>query len=201
MKMAKASDADMEMAIELTNALEKLSSQWGALMPEKIEVISGNEESERFDIDDHEQCKRALEYLILLARSASLFRVVFGMTVLLDPRNKIVDPDVDILERHPDFVDIAQTTKAVYLVATGEITNGMEQYTRHDVCPPNCDAEKLYTTPQAVNAELLAALQSMVVAFHPAEHEIEDSNEAYMLEWFPEWTKARAVLKKVGGAA
>ena len=60
---------------------------------------------------------------------------------------------------------------------------------------------RLYTAPQAVNAELLSALQSMVAAFHPAEHEIEDSNEAYMLEWFPEWTKARAVLKKIGGAA
>lgn len=41
----------------------------------------------------------------------------------------------------------AQTGNAVYLVATGEITNGMEQYTRHDVCPPLCDAEKLFTHP------------------------------------------------------
>lgn len=106
MKMAKASMADMEMAIDLTNALESISSHWGALMPEKIEVVGDDEESERFDIDDHDQCKRVLEYLILLARSASLFRVVFGMSVLLDPRNRIVDPDADTLERHPDFAEV-----------------------------------------------------------------------------------------------
>lgn len=35
----------------------------------------------------------------------------------------------------------------VYLVATGVHHEGEETYTRHDVCPPMCDAEKLYTAP------------------------------------------------------
>lgn len=35
----------------------------------------------------------------------------------------------------------------VFIVATGETHNGQETYTRHDVRPPLCDAEVLYTTP------------------------------------------------------
>lgn len=102
MKMAKASEADMNMAMELSSALESLSTRWGAYMPEKIERLTGDAENERFEIDDHEQCRRVIEHLIELVRSASLMRVVFGMTVMLDPRNKCVDPDADVIEHHPD---------------------------------------------------------------------------------------------------
>jgi hypothetical protein len=35
--------------------------------------------------------------------------------------------------------------KPVWLVATGETHEGQETYTRHDVCPPLCDAELLFT--------------------------------------------------------
>lgn len=104
MKMAKASEADIGVAIELVNALEALAGKWGAYMPEKISRATVESDSERFDIDSHNDCVRVLEYLIGLARSASLFRVVFGMTVLLDPLNKIVDPDADTLELHPDTI-------------------------------------------------------------------------------------------------
>lgn len=104
MKMAKASEADLNMAIELTNALEALAGRWGAVMPEKIERCEQDCEFERFDIDDPKQCRRVIEYLIRLTRSASLMRVVWGMQVLLDPRNRMVDPDADTLEHHPDVV-------------------------------------------------------------------------------------------------
>lgn len=43
---------------------------------------------------------------------------------------------------------IAEHAK-VYLVATGDTNGGNETYTRHDVRPPLCDAEVLYTAPQA----------------------------------------------------
>ena len=99
MKMAKASQADIEMAMELANALEALSSRWGATMPQKIaEAALGVTE---FCIDDPEHCRRVCEYLINLGRSASLFRVVMGMAVVLDPRNELLDPDADTLEAHP----------------------------------------------------------------------------------------------------
>lgn len=80
MKMAKASQADIEMAMELAGALEALSSRWGASMPEKIaKGQTGEDRDEAFSLDDHEDCRRVCEYLINLDRSASLFRVVMGM--------------------------------------------------------------------------------------------------------------------------
>ena len=104
MKMAKASEADLDAAMELCNALDALTQRWGATMPEKIEQLTGHMESEYFDEDDSEQCKRVVAYLRELANRASLMRVVWGMAVLLDPATKMVDPDADTLEHHPDTV-------------------------------------------------------------------------------------------------
>jgi hypothetical protein len=104
MKMAKASEADMEMALELSMALDAITGRWGATMPEKIAKPEGTSDTEYFDPDDPEQCVRLVAYLRELVSSASLMRVVFGMLVLLDPRNKIVDPNSDVLEHHPDIV-------------------------------------------------------------------------------------------------
>jgi hypothetical protein len=40
-------------------------------------------------------------------------RVVFGMAVVLDPRNEVVDPDADTLEIHPKYAAaISQATGA-----------------------------------------------------------------------------------------
>lgn len=104
MKMAKASEADLKMAMDLCNALDSLTSRWGARMPEAIEQPRGTSDTEYFDADDSEQCKRVVAYLLKLAGSASLMRVVWGMAVLLDPRNEIVDPGSDVLEIHPKFL-------------------------------------------------------------------------------------------------
>lgn len=104
MKMAKASEADMNMAFKLAHALEAISDRFGATMPEEISIQQELDESERFWLDDDENCRRVCEYLIRLNRSASLIRVVMGVAVLLDPRNKLVDPNSDMLEHHPDTV-------------------------------------------------------------------------------------------------
>lgn len=104
MKMAKASEADLEMAMELVNALEAISSRWGATMPEKIAKPPSDDEEEGFSLDDDENCARVCEYLIRLTRSASLMRVVWGAAVMLDPRNQCVDPDADTIEHHPDTI-------------------------------------------------------------------------------------------------
>ena len=101
MKMAKASQADLDMALELTQAIDAISGRWGGVMPEKIERLQDGRETEPFDPDDAEQCKRIVAYLLELADRASLMRVVWGLVVLLDPRNKIVDPAADTLERYP----------------------------------------------------------------------------------------------------
>ncbi|WP_427501712.1 hypothetical protein ACQE3E_23855 (plasmid) [Methylomonas sp. MED-D] len=103
MKMAKANQADLDMALELTSALEAISRRYGATLPENIAKPQHNEdEAEPFFIEDSEHCRRVCEYLIRLSRSASLFRVVMGMIVLLDPENKVVAPTASTLAPHPE---------------------------------------------------------------------------------------------------
>ncbi|WGS88682.1 hypothetical protein [Methylomonas sp. UP202] len=105
MNMAKASEADLKMALELASALEAISHWSGGTMPENIAKPQQDEDDwEPFTLDDPEHCRRVCEYLIRLARSASLFRVVMGMVVLLDPENRFIDPGADILAYHPDTV-------------------------------------------------------------------------------------------------
>ena len=104
MKLAKASEADLKMAMELSSALEAIAARWGATMPETIAKPDGTSDTEYFDPEDFEQCRRIVTYMRELTGRASLMRVVWGMTVLLDPRNKIVNPDNDTLEHNPDTV-------------------------------------------------------------------------------------------------
>lgn len=105
MKMAKASEADLQMAMELVNALDVLGQRWAPCMPEAIEKLGDDDESERFDRHDDEQCGRAMRHLLELTDRASLGRVIWGAVVMLDPRNKLVDPTADTIEHHPDRKD------------------------------------------------------------------------------------------------
>jgi hypothetical protein len=102
MKMAKASEADINMAMELCSALDVLGQRWVPCMPEAIEQLQDDDESEPFDRDDDSQCGRAMRHLLALADRASLSRVVFGCAVMLDPVNRCVDPNADVIEHHPD---------------------------------------------------------------------------------------------------
>ncbi len=104
MKMAKASEADISMAIDLANALDALTNRWAPIMPEAIQQLGEGEDTETFDEDDDEDCGRALRHILYLVNQGGLFRVVMGMAVLLDPANKLIDPDADTLEHHPDAV-------------------------------------------------------------------------------------------------
>ncbi len=104
MKMAKASEADLKMAMELVNALDVLGQRWVPCMPEAIEQLGADDESEPFDRHDDEQCGRAMRYLLQLTDRASLGRVIWGAVVMLDPRNKMVDPDANTIEHHPEVV-------------------------------------------------------------------------------------------------
>jgi hypothetical protein len=97
MKMARASEADVDAALEVTRILDDLLKRY---MPS-----SGSDEGiVWFDQDDPDQCQIALGRLLDAARKGSMFRVVFGMAVLLDPRNELLDPDADMLARHPKIV-------------------------------------------------------------------------------------------------
>lgn len=119
MKMAKASEDDLNMAIELAQALDALTNRWTPMMPQAIDQ-GGDDENERFDIDDEAHCRRVVEYLLTLADRASLFRVVFGMTVLIDPRNEIVDPAADHLAKHPKFDAAEKDAERYRLLRRGQ---------------------------------------------------------------------------------
>lgn len=105
MKMAKASEADLQMAMDLASMLEVLGHRHCPSMPT---VIARNDGDEDFDRDDDDQCGRALRALLETADRGSLFRVVWGAAVMLDPRNKLVDPNADTIEHHPERKDCAR---------------------------------------------------------------------------------------------
>lgn len=92
MKMARASERDIQAALDVSNILDGLDRGY---MP------SETEEPEPFYPDDREQCQRALDALLRAAQTGGVFRVIFGMAVVLDPRNELLDPDADTLELHP----------------------------------------------------------------------------------------------------
>lgn len=98
MKMAKASEADMEMALKLCSALEAMDRRF---FPEGAE---GENDPEYFDCDDDAHCGQALRHILRILQGGSIGRVIWGMYVMLDPANKVVDPDADTLEDHPDTV-------------------------------------------------------------------------------------------------
>ena len=102
MKMAKASEADLDMAMELCSAIDALTGSWPTL-PTGLCKPADDEPDETFDCDDDRQCGTVLRHLLAIAERASLLRVVWGAAVMLDPRNQCVDPDADTIEHHPDI--------------------------------------------------------------------------------------------------
>ena len=96
LKMAKASQADLEMAERLCGALEAMEKGY---MPEGMD---NQEDGGEFDQDNDGQCGDAMRHLLAMMRAGSLGRVIWGMHVLLDPKNGFVDPGADTLEIHPD---------------------------------------------------------------------------------------------------
>lgn len=99
MKMAKASDADIEMAMTLANVLDDIERGY---FPTKFaDIDDAPEDSEWLDTDDREQYARLVDGLRDLLRQGSIFRVIWGMAVICDPANECIDPDADTIELHP----------------------------------------------------------------------------------------------------
>ncbi len=108
MKMAKASEADLDMAMKLCSALDSLERRYMPSDDSEDEIVW-------FDNCDADDCINAMNILLDILENGSLMRVVWGLAVLLDPANKIVDPDSDVLEVHPSLVaahDVAMKVPA-----------------------------------------------------------------------------------------
>lgn len=98
MKMAKADKDDLNTAMDLAKMIESLSDR-------HFPTLTLGDSEEHFNEDNDSQCGKALRELLKIAERGSLFRVVLGAAVMLDPRNKLVDPDADTIEHHPERKD------------------------------------------------------------------------------------------------
>lgn len=99
MRMAKASEADMQALLDVVNILEQMAKGW---MPEvEDDTAEDKPDDEHFDANDSEHCKYVVGMLMRADRRGGLFRAAFGLTVLLHPKNELVDPDLDHIEKHP----------------------------------------------------------------------------------------------------
>ena len=156
MKMAKASEADLNMAMELTSALDVLGQRFCPSMPEAIEQLAEDDEREQFDRYDDEQCGRAMRHLLELTDKASLMRVVFGCVVMLDPRNKCVDPAADTIEHHPDVVNNAKNAERYLKVRRGQrwsVINGVGDTLRDEALDAEVHAWALEPVIQHLPAD------------------------------------------------
>ena len=96
MKMAKASENDMEVSLSICKALDSLED--GQLPDEMTE----GDDCVFYESDKHAEL--VVDYLVNLFKKASMFRVCFGMTVILDPANEMVDPNLSHIEFHPKIL-------------------------------------------------------------------------------------------------
>jgi hypothetical protein len=103
MKMAKASEADLDMAMKLVNYLDSIERRQ---MPD--DLSEDDESIEWLDYRDTEQYAKLIDGLCRLLNQGSISRVVFGMYVVCDPANKCLDPDADTLELHPELEKAAE---------------------------------------------------------------------------------------------
>lgn len=101
MKMAKATPADIEMAMTLVNYLEAIERQQ---MPDALS--SEVEDFEWLHLDDAAQLSRLLTGLRDLLRKGSILRVVWGMAVVCDPLNECIDPEAATIEHHPKRIQM-----------------------------------------------------------------------------------------------
>ena len=103
MKMAKASEADLSMAMTLANYLDAIER---GHMPDDLSEDA--ESIEWIDTTDREQYDRLIDGMRRLLNQGSISRVIWGMAVVCDPANKCIDPDADTLEHHPELVKASE---------------------------------------------------------------------------------------------
>lgn len=103
MKIAKADEADLDMAMTLTGYLNAIEGGW---VPS--DLADDEDGCEEIDTDSQEQYERLIDGLGRLLRNGSIGRVVWGMATICDPANKLLDPESDVLEIHPDLAGASE---------------------------------------------------------------------------------------------
>lgn len=98
MKMARAKASDIEAALEIAGILDEMD---GGYYPRRADGKHHDEDPTFFDENDPKHLRALYDALKAQTKKGGLFRVVFGMSVLLDERNEIVDTACDNLQLHP----------------------------------------------------------------------------------------------------
>lgn len=99
MRMAKASDRDLDMALNLISILDDIER---GHFPYRF-ADPDDEATEWLDPSDSDQMYRLIDDLKRHIAQGSIGRVILGMAVLCDPNNRLLDPDADHLTPHPRF--------------------------------------------------------------------------------------------------
>lgn len=102
MKMAKASNDDINLSMEVAQIVEDLEKGY-----RPYRVFGEDDGGLLLDMDSIDDLRAVVEKLGEIARRGSMFRVVFGMATALDPRNEVFDPAEDTLALHPKFKALA----------------------------------------------------------------------------------------------
>lgn len=102
MKMAKASQADIDAAIELYQFLQCM--QQGRPAADAVDEFGYKGYDDLIDRGD--ACDD--EFVLRAHERGGLVRVVWGMQTLLDPKNEVVEPDLPHLALHPKHEQAAR---------------------------------------------------------------------------------------------
>lgn len=106
MKMAKASQADIDAAIELYQFLQAIGD--GRPAADAVDEFGYTGYGDLL-----ERQAPDVEFLVRAHERGGLFRVIWGMHTLLDPANEVVDPNLPHLELHPKHTQAARELEAL----------------------------------------------------------------------------------------
>lgn len=125
MNIAKASERDINMALDLCGILESVEKGFKPVAATE----NGDDEDAEFDRDNPDDCRAVLNLIIDTLRTGSIGRVIWGMAALVNPESKLLDPDADIIKPHPSLsnrqqrqVEILQWANATFGTATADNT-------------------------------------------------------------------------------
>ncbi|MEC4749882.1 hypothetical protein [Methylomicrobium sp. Wu6] len=125
MNIAKASERDINMAIDLCGILDSIER---GFMPVAATENGDNEDTE-FDRDNPDDCRVALNLIIDTLQVGCIGRVIWGMAALVNPESKLLDPGADIIKLHPSLsnrqqrqAEILQWANATFGKATASNT-------------------------------------------------------------------------------
>lgn len=119
LQIAKATDDDFSAALELMNLLESMANY--EMPPQIAAEALAEEEGSRYDIDDRGHNRALASHLreMYNQNPGALTRIIFGLSALTNPDNRIIDPDKDVIALHPRIKDALKATEKAQQTGEG----------------------------------------------------------------------------------